>query len=141
MLTGRLTRTRCSRQRMRRSHLFLCPRIPGKDCALRLGRSEPDECHRCLYSVYLMHRRTDLWGPDGASSSLVPPTLASTATSLADDLLSGQVRPRPLHRRAPRQVPHAQPVHFRSLQRGSAYMPRPAGKLPSATSCSCRTLY
>ncbi|KAL1718161.1 cytochrome P450, partial [Schizophyllum commune] len=41
LLTGRLTRTRCSRQRMRRSHLFLC-----------------------LYSVYLMHRRTDLWGPD-----------------------------------------------------------------------------
>ncbi|KAI5888709.1 cytochrome P450 [Schizophyllum commune H4-8] len=41
IFAGRLTRIRCFHRRMLRSRPFLC-----------------------LYSVYLMHRRTDLWGPD-----------------------------------------------------------------------------
>ena len=33
---------------------------------------------RCLYSVLVMHRRKDLWGPDGTPIQLMPaPALTS----------------------------------------------------------------
>jgi hypothetical protein len=32
-------------------------------------------CHSIPYAVWLMHRRTDLWGPDGVLFSLAPTLL------------------------------------------------------------------
>lgn len=78
---------------------------------------------RILYSVYAMHRRKDLWGPDGALILLL------ILTSLI--LRSPRVRPRPLPRRSSPQVPRAQSVHLPSFQRRTPYLPRSTGVYPA----------
>lgn len=45
--------------------------------------ADVDSLHRCSYSVLLMHRRKDLWGPDGASSIQLLYYLCSTTQPTA----------------------------------------------------------
>ena len=84
---------------------------------------------RCLYSVLLMHRRKDLWGPDGTWRFVFLPQVPSQHRLLTtyDTWRSTVVRPGAVHRRARAEVPRPEPVHFPPLQRRPAHLPRPAG--------------
>ena len=92
---------------------------------------------RCTYSVLIMHRRKDLWGPDGGSS--VRPRTPHIFIRQHLIPRSAFVRPRAVHRRARAEVYRPEPVHLPPLQRRAPHLPRPTGAFQRHFLCPITT--
>ena len=82
---------------------------------------------RCLYSVLIMHRRKDLWGPDGTSEVACGLRCLLMRFPVCVVASSDDVRSGPVPRRARTKVPRPESVHLPPFQRGAAYLSRTAG--------------
>ena len=75
---------------------------------------------RTIYSPLVMHRRTDLWGPDGISSQLQNSWLARLTHT--PSLSSPRIWSWSLPRWKSEEIFNSEPLHFLSFQRRTSHL-------------------